>query len=416
MKKYKARYNKKVNNNLKTNKVILHIDVDSFFVSCEVALRPELLNKRVAVSTNSHKSIVTALSYEAKAKGAKVPWKLSLVKEYCKDLIVLEPNMFLYQNYAKKIYNFLVKNYSDSIQIVSIDEWYIDATKIWKKFGSIRNLAKNIQDQLWKKLLMPVSIGISYNKFLAKMATAINKPKGITFITYNNFKEIIWPMDISNYYGIGKAMNKKLMEIGIKTIEDFASRNINDVDIKKILLNQTEAFLNNANGIGDSSIKLDNNTLNSISNEITFMNGSSDNHKEIYLQLKQICTKISLRLIERNICGSHISINLKIDKQRKSKSMKINKLINNAEDIFIYASKLMKSLWKEELIMGIGVSISKLENSFQNFMDQSLFEEQKEISKIDNIIQNVNSKVNRRALMSGKEFTKYKKATQNKYL
>ncbi|MDK2819967.1 MAG: DNA polymerase IV [Mycoplasmataceae bacterium] len=405
-----------MNDNFKSNKVILHIDVDSFFVSCEVALRPELLNKQVAVSTDTHKSIVTALSYEAKAKGAKVPWKLSLVKKHCKDLIILEPNMFLYQNYAKKIYDFLIKNYSDSIQIVSIDEWYIDATKIWKKFGSINNLASHIQEQLWKKLLMPVSIGISYNKFLAKMATAINKPKGITFITYNNFQEILWPMDITNYYGIGKVMSKKLIEIGIKTIGDLANRNISDIDIKKIFLNQTEVFINNANGIGDSLIKLDNNILNSISNEITFMNGFSDNHKEVHLQLRKLCHKVSSRLIERNICGSHVSINLKLDNQRKSKSMKINKLINSEEDIFVYASKLMKSLWNEEAIIGIGVAISKLENSFQNLMDQSLFEEQKENSKIDNIIQNVNSKMNRRALMSGKEFTKYKKATQNKYL
>ena len=106
----------------KKNRVIIHIDVDSFFVSCEVALRPELANKEVAISLNNDNSVVISLSYAAKNKGAKVPQKLYLVKKYCKNLIIINPNKNLYQYYSKKIYNLLFNNYSNSIQIVSINE------------------------------------------------------------------------------------------------------------------------------------------------------------------------------------------------------------------------------------------------------------------------------------------------------
>lgn len=405
-----------MNNIKRDNKVIIHIDVDSFFVSCEVALRPELANKEIAISLNTPKAIVTSLSYAAKDKGAKVPWKLSLVKQYCKNLIVLEPNMNLYQNYSKKIYDFLVKNYNKEIEIVSIDEWYIDATQIWKKYGSIKNLVLDIQDKIFSAFSLPISIGVSYNKFLAKMATAINKPMGITFITHKNYQEIIWPMPITNYYGIGKSSSPLLIKEGILTIGDLAKCDYNDKRIRKIFLNKAQKIINNANGIGDSNLNLEKNILKSIANENVFINGFSDNRKEIYNNLKVICQKISQRLINRNLCGSNISINIKLDNNRKSKSMQINKLIYSADDIYLYASKLMESLWNNELLIGIGVSVSKIEDLFQNSMNQSLFEEERKLSKIESIIEDVNSKMKKKVVISGKEFKKHNSTQQNKYI
>ncbi|MGL6124920.1 MAG: Y-family DNA polymerase [Metamycoplasmataceae bacterium] len=400
----------------KKNRVILHIDVDSFFVSCEVALRPELANREVAITFDTPRAIVTSLSYAAKNKGAKVPWKLSLVKDYCNDLVVIEPNMNLYQNYSKKIYQFLVKNYHKEIEIVSIDEWYIDATNIWKKYGSIRNLALDIQKKILSKLSIPISIGISYNKFLAKMATAINKPMGITFITHKNYQEIIWPMAITNYYGIGKSRSPELIKLGILTIGDLAKCDYNDKRIKKIFLNQTQKLIDNANGIGENTLNVERNILKSIANERMFKNGFSDNRKEIYNNLYNLCEIVSKRLVDRNLCGSNISIMIKLDNNRKSKSMQINKFIYSSNDIYLYASKLMDSLWNNEILIGVGVSISKIQNLYQNAMNQSLFEQDKELNKIETIIENVNSKMKKKVLISGKELKKHNSTQQNKYL
>ncbi|MGL5732644.1 MAG: Y-family DNA polymerase [Metamycoplasmataceae bacterium] len=409
-------YNNKMIKTQKKNKVILHIDVDSFFVSCEVALRPELANKEVAIGIDSPRSIVTSLSYAAKAKGAKVPWKLGLVKEYCRNLIVIEPNMTLYQNFSKKIYDFLVKNYHKDIEIVSVDEWYIDASDIWKKYGSIRNLAIDIQKKIMKKLSMPISIGISYNKYLAKMATAINKPMGITFITHKNYQDIIWPMPIDNYYGIGYSTAPQLKKIGIKTIGDLAKCNYNDPKIRKIFLNQSKTIIDNANGIGNSDLNLEKNILKSIGNERMFMSGFTDNTKEIYNGLRYIAQLVSQRLLDRNLCGRHITINIKLDNKRKSKSMQIDRLINTEADIYLYASRLLKILWNDEPLIGIGISISKIEDLYQNPMNQSLFEEQRALSPVESIIENVNSKMKKKVLISGKELKKHNSTQQNKYL
>ncbi|MGL5590634.1 MAG: Y-family DNA polymerase [Metamycoplasmataceae bacterium] len=400
----------------KKNKVILHIDVDSFFVSCEVALRPELANKEVAIGIDSPRSIVTSLSYAAKAKGAKVPWKLGLVKERCPNLIIIEPNMNLYQNFSKKIYDLLVKDYHKDIEIVSIDEWYIDASDIWKKYGSIRNLAFDIQKKISTKLSIPISIGISYNKFLAKMATAINKPMGITFITHKNYRDIIWPMPINNYYGIGRSREPQLRKINIETIGDLAKFNYNDPKIRKIFLNQSQKIIDNANGIGESDLNLERNILKSIGNERMFLNGFTDNRKDIYNGLRYVANLVSQRLLDRNLMGRHITVNIKLDHKRKSKSMQIDRLINSEDDIYLYASRLLKSLWNEETIIGIGINISKIEDLYQNPVNQSLFEKPRELSPIENIIESVNIKMKKKVLISGKELKKHNSTQQNKYL
>ncbi|MGL4252398.1 MAG: Y-family DNA polymerase [Metamycoplasmataceae bacterium] len=400
----------------KKNKVILHIDVDSFFVSCEVALRPELANKEVAIGIDSPRSIVTSLSYAAKAKGAKVPWKLGLVKERCPNLIIIEPNMNLYQNFSKKIYDLLVKDYHKDIEIVSIDEWYIDASDIWKKYGSIRNLAFDIQKKISTKLSIPISIGISYNKFLAKMATAINKPMGITFITHKNYQDIIWPMPINNYYGIGRSTEPQLRKMNIETIGDLAKCDYNDPRIRKIFLNQSQKIIDNANGIGESDLNLERNILKSIGNERMFLTGFTNNRKEIYNGLRYVASLVSQRLLDRNLMGRHITVNIKLDHKRKSKSMKIDKLINSEADIYLYASRLLKSLWNEEEIIGIGINISKIENLYQNPVNQSLFEEARELSPVENIIESVNTKMKKKVLISGKELKKHNSTQQNKYL
>ncbi len=404
-------------NNFKTNKVILHIDVDSFFVSCETALRPELLNKEIAIGQNIPNSIAVSISYEAKNKGARVPFTISSIKKHCKNLIVIEPNLKLYRNFSKKIYDFLYKNYSKLIQIVSIDEWYIDATNIWQKYGSIKNLVLEIQKNLLQELSMPVSIGVSFNKFLAKMATAINKPLGISFITYNNFQDVIWPMPITNYYGLGKVKHSQLQNLGITTIGELAKCKHDDPKIRKIFLKQTEKYLNNANAVGDDFLKLENNMLSSVSREKTFINGMTEDNKEVYASLNNLCLKVSKALLERNICGSNISVNIDLKNQTKSKSMQINKLINSVDDIYLYASFLLKKLWNNEPLICMGVTISKIENSFQNFMNQSLFDSQeaRNLNKIANVIENVNAKMKDRIVMSGKEFKDFQNSNQNKF-
>jgi nucleotidyltransferase/DNA polymerase involved in DNA repair len=148
-------------------------------------------------------------------------------------------------------------------------------------------------------------------------------------------------MPITNYYGLGKVRSSQLIKLGINTIGDFAACESIDPQIKKIFLNQTQKFIDNANGFGDDIVKLDNNILSSISKEKTFINGPAEESREVYLSLKQIAERVSERLIERNICGSNVSISIKTREGHKSRSMQLDKLINSSDDIYLYASQLM---------------------------------------------------------------------------
>ena len=161
-------------------RIIFHLDLDSYFVSVHKILDKTLENKPIVISFGKRRSIVTSASYEAKAHKITVPMPFYKAKQLCPHLISVKPNFKLYDNYSKKLFNFIKKKFTKKIQISSIDECYIDVTDIWQQYRSPVKLAKKMQFEIMKNIKLPCSIGIANNKFVAKMSTQINKPFGIS--------------------------------------------------------------------------------------------------------------------------------------------------------------------------------------------------------------------------------------------
>ena len=402
--------------------VIFHLDIDSFFVGCELILRPELKNQDLAISTGLDNSIVSALSYSAKNKGAKVPMKVKEVKQYCSNLICLKPNFDLYSSLSNQIYQFLLKRYTTKIEIGSIDEWFLDVSKIWQKFSSIKNLAIDIQKNIKEKFQLEISIGISYNKFLAKMATDLNKPFGISIINSKNIETKIWPLNINKYWGIGLQTANQLKTIDILTIGDLAKQDPKSFKLKEIFKNRTDFFIKQANGISSQILDYNHNNLNIIANSLTFANGPTNNYIQIISKLKEVALMVEQRLNERCLKGDKLVLNLKLSKNKSiSTSLMLGFLTNEFEIIYQNSLVLLERFWNEQPIIGIGIGLTNLINYYEqgtiNIFDLENNEKIEE-NKIQSVINLINKKMEKKVAFSLKEYQDNKtlKAHQSKYI
>ncbi len=401
-------------------KVIFHLDLDSYFVSAERTVNKDLDNKPVVVSMGERRSIVAAASYEAKAMGVYVPMPFYKAKALCEDIISVKPNFSLYTTLSGKVFELISSKYTEEIEVGSIDECYIDASDIWQKYGSPAALAKEIQNEILKVLKLPCSIGVSNNKFLAKMSTSINKPFGITVVKPGDHEKVFWDWPIGDFFGIGKATTPRLEKIGIKTIGDLAKYDVDQ--IKDLMGKVGPELVWKANGGGSAEIDKSHNQLKGIGNSKTFMVEDLTDRKEILENLSLLVRKVSYRAVSRNMVGKVVSVAIKEsggkEVRARSKQVTLRRPINSYEDIFDECIRIFDSLWKEESIKFIGVHLAKVEDMYETTFQMSAFDEEEELSKIDQLIKDVNRKMKSKSVVTGKEaeMNIKKKQNQSRYL
>lgn len=400
--------------------IIFHIDLNAFFASAEVSVNPSLEGKPIAISRKEKRSIVTTASYEARKYGIHSAMPLYSAMEKCPHLIVIEPNFNLYRSLSQKFFN-IIAEYSTSLEVASIDECYVDMTEYVKSYkGNIYEIALSIQERVYKSLKLQCSIGIAMNKFLAKMASDLKKPMGITIITNNNFKEIIWPLAIEDMYGIGKKTAPKLRKLNINTIGDLAKRE-NYYLIKPIFGKNTFVYYQRANGKDYSKINTHNNSLKSIGNSTTFQENSND-LDFIKNKFRELSKEVSSRAQKRNVISNSISITLKYSIEKSITRQTIYDFyFNDFETIYSIALLLFEKNYSGEMLRLVGVSLNNVIEK-KNFNEQlSLFQKEQnhtnELSELDQILNDLNKSL-------GKKVNGLKKVSdlldekhiQNKYL
>ena len=203
-------------------RVIFHIDMNSFYASVEQAHDPSLKGKPVAVAGNAkeRRGIIVTSSYEARAQGIYTTMNVGEAKKKCPDLILLPPDFAKYRAASAAMFAIL-RSYTHLVEPVSIDEGYLDVTERSKTLHTLE-LAQEMQQRILHELDLPCSIGIAPNKFLAKTASDMKKPMGITVLRKREIAALLWPLDVIEMHGVGASTAKKLNSIGIKTIGDLA--------------------------------------------------------------------------------------------------------------------------------------------------------------------------------------------------
>lgn len=213
------------------DRIILHCDMNGFFASVELLDYPELRDKPMAVcgDPNSRHGIILAKNEVAKKYGIVTAETLWQARKKCPALQIVPPHHEKYRHYSRLI-NEIYLQYTDMVEPFSVDESWLDVTASQQLFGSGKQIADRIRQQVKKELRLTLSAGVSFNKIFAKMGSDYKKPDATTVITQENYRTILWPLDIGDLFFVGKATADKLRGIGIHTIGQLA-----EADKKMIL-------------------------------------------------------------------------------------------------------------------------------------------------------------------------------------
>ncbi|MBQ9072730.1 MAG: DNA polymerase IV [Bacilli bacterium] len=377
------------------DKIIMHIDVNNAFLSWTAI---DLLNKGyktdiryiesiIGGDEEQRHGIVLAKSMVAKRKGVKTAETIRDAKRKCNDLKIFPPNHKLYKEMSNKLFE-LISNYTPDIEKLSIDECFIDYTKVQKLYGDPIKFAYKLKKEIKNTLGFTVNIGIANNKLCAKMASDFLKPDRVHTLFKNEVETKMYPLPIEELYGIGKSSSKKLKELNINTIGDLA--NSNPQMLYKYFKNQTEKIINSAKGIDDSIIISKKQESECISNSTT-TSYNLNSLDDIYKYLYPLVENVSMSLRKNNKYTNQVGVMLK-DKYFKTYShqRKLKNPTSSTDEIYKVAKQLVKELWNEEGIRLVGVSISKFSNSLNHQI--SLFEDVKEVEK-DNELDKVLDKL-----------------------
>ncbi len=340
-------------------KIIFHIDMNAFFCSVACIKNPELRGKPFAIGReNTTKGVLSTASYEARKYGIHSAMPQNEAIKLLPSLIIIEPNFKDYSYYHKKFVE-LIKEYTDLIEVASIDELYADMTLASKKKHPIV-LAKEIQERLLGEYKLPCSIGIAPTLFLAKMGSDIKKPLGVTVIRKREISKILYPLSVSDIFGIGKKTWPRLIDNGIKTIGDFMNLDNKD-KIIDLVGNNTYEYAYNAL-IGKSSDIVEPNRYDdakSISECETY-----DIPKvvveDLALELRKLTRSVVNRMKKYNYFTKTVTITLR---DNQFNTITRQKSLNEYTDDLYFINDIALELLddnfidgKEYRLLGVGVS------------------------------------------------------------
>ncbi|MBD8070368.1 DNA polymerase IV [Bacillus sp. PS06] len=356
----------------RNGRVILHVDMNSFYASVEMAYDPTLRGKALAIAGNveERRGIIITCSYEARKLGVKTTMPLWEAKRLCPHLTIIKPNFERYRKASLAMFEFL-RSYTPMVEPVSVDEGYMDITECFEA-GSPIELAQDIQTKLFEQLKLPCSIGIAPNKFLAKMASEMKKPMGITILRKRDVPHVLWPLPVGEMHGIGSKTAEKLSGIGIHTIGDLAKGN--DVQLKTLLGINGERLLKRANGIDNRPVDPDSiSDFKSIGNSTTLPQDTT-NLDELYAVIRRLSLSVSNRIRRKHMLTTNVQLTIR-DYNRKTitRSRKLSNPIDSEEDIYKAALQLWKQHWNEEAVRLIGVTAQDLVEKGEAYKQLDLF-------------------------------------------
>ncbi len=210
---------------------IMHVDMDAFFASVEQRDFPELRGKPVIVGGKSRRGVVATASYEARRFGVHSAMPITKARELCPHGVFVVPRFDAYREASEEIHEIML-HYADAYEPISLDEAFLDISGMGSQYPTLGAIGRAIKKEIYEKVHLVASVGIGPNKFLAKMASDMEKPDGLTIIPYGKEKEILAPLPVRRLWGVGEVTEKKLLAAGyrlIKDIQDADPRRLKDL-------------------------------------------------------------------------------------------------------------------------------------------------------------------------------------------
>ncbi|MGD6815620.1 DNA polymerase IV [Metabacillus sp. 84] len=387
---------------VKKNRIIFHIDMNSFYASVEMAYDPELRGKPVAIAGNAEerKGIIVTCSYEARKYGVKTTMQLWQAKRLCPGLIVRKPNFDRYRQSSKAMFEVL-REYTPLVEPVSIDEGYMDITDQARGRNPVK-MAEELQARLLEELMLPSSIGIAPNKFLAKMASNMKKPLGITVLRKRELDQHLWPLPVGAMHGIGEKTAEKLNSIGIKTVYDLVQTE--EGILKELLGINGGRLKKRAAGIDDRPVDPESiYDFKSIGNSSTLPKDSS-NPRELDKLIIALSESVSRRMNRKNVLASRLSVMIRYgNRQTYTRTAKLKNPVSAADDIEKEAKRIFYKHWSGDPIRLLGITGMDLLDKEEAVKQLDLFsyEEDAKEEPLWNVLDQINGKFGQNTIKRG---------------
>ncbi|MCF6408359.1 DNA polymerase IV [Pseudalkalibacillus salsuginis] len=388
----------------KTARIIFHVDMNSFYASVECSINPDLRGKPLAIAGNveERRGIVVTSSYEARAQGVHTTMTVWEAKQKCPGLIVMPPSFERYRTASRKMFN-LLSEYTDLIEPISIDEGYMDVTERYSDHSPIE-MAEEIQNRLMNELHLPCSIGIAPNKFLAKMASDMKKPLGITILRKRELPGKLWPLPIEEMHGVGKKTMEKFHKMNIYTIGDLASRDLQEVKLH--LGKNGEKLWNRSKGIDDRPVDPE------ASNEFKSV-GTSTTLPEDIVQideaanvLKELSQSLEQRLKRKKVVTTSVQLTIRYaDRKTITRSQTFSNPIQQKEELFKISNNLFKEHWDERPVRLLGITATQVidKSNATRQLDLFSYKEHTKDEQLFETLERINRRYGEQSIQKGIE-------------
>lgn len=332
---------------------IIHVDMDAFFASIEQRDNPDLRGKPVAVGYAGDRGVVAAASYEARQYGVRSAMSSKVALRKCSSLIFVKSRFEVYEEVSSQIMD-IFHEYTDLVEPLSLDEAFLDVTHNFKNMSIATEIALEIKKKIYKETHLTASAGISYNKFLAKIASDYNKPNGHFIITPKQAEAFVRELPIERFFGVGKVTAEKMHKIGIKTGTDLRERSLEY--LMGVFGKAGILYYNNSRGIDDRLVET-NRERKSVGTENTFSE-DYDDIENLDPLLKEIAMDLAERVAESKFEGKTITLKVKYaDFRTITRSKTLTHLITEFDTIYMIGIELLKAVDLTPKVRLLGLTI-----------------------------------------------------------
>ena len=394
----------------------MHVDMDAFFASVEQLDHPEYKGHPVIVGGLSSRGVVATASYEARKFGVHSAMPISRAKKLCPQGIFVYPNMARYKEISHVIHK-VMEEFTPLIEPLSLDEAFLDVTGITHKFTGPKALGRAIKDRVFAETGLIISAGLAPNKFLAKLASDLDKPDGLVVIPYGKECESLANLPIKRIWGVGPSTERRLKHGGFLLIKDIQAL-LDEKPLVPYVVNQARRIWELARGIDERPVEPDR-QIQSVGNEETYESDVED-PTVIDLELHYFANRVAKRLRKYGLMGNTVSIKVRYnDFKTISRQKRLDSATDQERIIYDTSVLLWNKLMRERTgvpfvqahtsildmpikpIRLLGVTVSGL--STEGIVQEDLFsiEADEKEEKLSTVLDSLASKFGENAIMSG---------------
>ncbi|MBQ4392735.1 MAG: DNA polymerase IV [Prevotella sp.] len=337
---------------------IIHVDMDQFFAAVEQLDQPELKGKPIAVGHDAERGVVSTASYEARRYGVHSAQSIQVAKRLCPQLIIVEPHFQRYKEVSAQLHA-IFHDYTDLIEPISLDEAFLDVTENKKGVELGVEIAREIKQRIRQTTGLTASAGVSYCKFLAKIASDWRKPDGLTVIHPDRALDFIAQLKVEKIWGVGQKTAERLHRMGVFTGQDL--RNLPLSRLMHEFGKMGQVFYDFARGIDNRPVVAEW-ERKSVSCERTFETDINEN-SAVTIHLYHTVLELVRRIEKNNFEGRTLTLKVKfLDFQQITRSLTVDYILKSKEDILPLAKQLMQGVEFHShpiRLLGLGVSNQK---------------------------------------------------------